>query len=97
VRELANVMERAVILAEGNAITSGTLSFLKMAPGASNGDLDLHLPSEGISLEKMEADLARQAFELSGNNQTTAAKLLGLTRAKFRVLMRRANREIKNS
>jgi DNA-binding protein Fis len=36
----------------------------------------------------MEKDLVRQALEVSQNNQTAAARLLGLTRAKFRVLMK---------
>ena len=93
VRELANVMERAVILADGQPITSRTLSFLRRNPNASNGDIDIRLSLEGVSLEKMETDLARQALKLSGNNQTAAARLLGLTRAKFRVLMKRANHE----
>lgn len=93
VRELANVMERAVILTGGQAVTSRTLSFLKTASSPGNGDADFILPPEGIVLEKMETDLVRQATELSGNNQTAAAGLLGLTRAKFRVLLRRASRE----
>jgi DNA-binding protein Fis len=38
----------------------------------------------------LEKDLVRQALKASGDNQTAAAKLLGLTRAKFRVLMKQA-------
>ena len=94
VRELANVMERAVILAGGDAISAHTLSFLRRDTGPGNGDTGFSIPSEGISLEKVEEDLVRQALETSGNNQTAAAKLLGLTRAKFRVLLRRVYREI---
>lgn len=93
VRELANVMERAVILADKGAITSQTLSFLKTASHTGGSEPEFRLPSQGVSLEKMEAELARQALQMSGNNQTIAARLLGLTRAKFRVLMRRATRE----
>ena len=94
VRELANVMERAVILAGGDAISAHILSFLRRDEGPGSGDIGFSIPSRGISLEKVEEDLVRQALETSGNNQTAAAKLLGLTRAKFRVLLRRVYREI---
>ena len=94
VRELANAMERGLILAGDDAISAHTLSFLRRDGGQGNGDTGFSIPSGGISLEKVEEDLVRQALETSGNNQTAAAKLLGLTRAKFRVLLRRIYREI---
>ena len=94
VRELANVMERAMILAGGDAISAHILSFLRRDEGPGSGDIGFSIPSRGISLEKVEEDLVRQALETSGNNQTAAAKLLGLTRAKFRVLFRRVYGEI---
>ena len=94
VRELANIMERGMILAGGDAISAHTLSFLRGDTGSGSGDTGFSIPSGGISLEKMEEDLVRQALETSGNNQTAAAKLLGITRAKFRVLLRRIYREI---
>jgi DNA-binding NtrC family response regulator len=90
VRELENVMERALILAGGDAITAHTLSFLKAELSGEPQDPNFSLPSAGISLEEMERDLVRQALESAQNNQTAAARLLGLTRAKFRVLLRRA-------
>ena len=94
VRELANAMERAVILAtDRGGITRETLSFLKTPAGAGAGSVGFHLPSEGISLEKLETSLVRQALEACNDNQTAAARLLGLTRAKFRILMKQANRD----
>ncbi|MCP4682521.1 MAG: sigma-54-dependent Fis family transcriptional regulator [Desulfobacterales bacterium] len=91
VRELANAVERAVILAKDQgAITADTVSFLRTSHESGSG---FKLPPEGVSLEKVETSLVRQAFEMSGKNQTTAAKLMGLTRAKFRVLMKRAEKE----
>ncbi len=91
VRELANVIERAVIICDGKSITAQTISFLKTSVEANNSAVDFALPREGVSLEKMEETLVEQALKLSGNNQTSAAKLLGLTRAKFRVLMKKMN------
>lgn len=89
IRELANVIERAIILAgDQNVITAETLSFLKPAQPSSGASNGFKLPPEGIMLEEVEKDWVRQALELSGDNQTLAAKLLGLTRAKFRVLLK---------
>jgi len=93
VRELANVVERAMILAGDNPITAQTLSFLNKGQTTGNGEMELPLPAEGVSLDKIVQDLAKKALKASGNNQTAAARLLGLTRAKFRVLLRRVDRE----
>jgi DNA-binding NtrC family response regulator len=88
VRELANAVERAMILARGTAkITSETLSFLETNRPLNTGHAGFRLPPEGISLEEVEKDMVRQALETCRDNQTAAARLLGLTRAKFRVLL----------
>jgi transcriptional regulator with GAF, ATPase, and Fis domain len=91
VRELANAMERAFILAGGRgAITVDTLAFLKQSDPSGSVRAAFRLPAEGVSLEDLEMALVRQALEASDGNQSAAAKLLGLTRAKFRVLLKRA-------
>ncbi len=93
VRELANAIERAVILThEAKVIDSEAFSFLRrdmLAGECSNG---FQLPDAGISLEEVEKEFVRQALTLSNNNQTAAARLLGISRAKFRVLMKQADR-----
>ncbi len=86
VRELANVIERACILARGkDRITAEHLSFLRpsQAEPLKGG---FTLPAEGLSLEELEMELVGQAMERAEQNQSAAARLLGLTRAKFRVL-----------
>jgi DNA-binding NtrC family response regulator len=91
VRELANAMERAAILSrDRSTLTSETLSFLRLdGPGeACSPPGAFSLPPGGISLEALERDLVRQAMAASGDNQTAAADLLGLTRSKFRVLLK---------
>ncbi|MHB8910680.1 MAG: sigma-54-dependent transcriptional regulator [Syntrophales bacterium] len=88
VRELANAVERAMILARGTGkITSETLSFLETNLPPTDGYAGFRLPPSGISLEEIEKDMVRQALETCKDNQTAAAKFLGLTRAKFRVLL----------
>ncbi len=88
VRELANAVERAMILARGTGkITSETLSFLETSYPLPSGPTGFRLPPQGILLEEIEKDMVRQALETCKDNQTAAAKFLGLTRAKFRVLL----------
>jgi len=41
------------------------------------------LPSEGVSLEKIEKSFLQQAMEQTGGNQSQAAKRLGLSRHAF--------------
>ncbi len=89
VRELANVMERAMILTrQTGRITSDTLSFLQIQQPGENNNGNMKLPANGIQLHQVQVSLVKQALETSGNNQTAAAKLLGLSRAKFRVLLK---------
>ncbi len=86
VRELANVMERACILARRTKTIDDTmLAFLRNMPAQADG-FDFKLPPHGIDLEEFEMDLVEQAMTLTDDNQSAAARLLGLTRAKFRVL-----------
>jgi transcriptional regulator with PAS, ATPase and Fis domain len=85
-------MERVMILSPGDgSVTAETLSFLKVGAGASGATDAFSLPPTGINLEALENDLVRQALALTGNNQSAAANLLGLTRAKFRVLVKQAD------
>lgn len=92
VRELANAMERVMILNPGeDSVTAETLSFLRAAGGGACAAEPFTLPPGGINLEAVENDLVRQALAMTGNNQSAAAGLLGLTRAKFRVLAKQAD------
>jgi DNA-binding NtrC family response regulator len=91
VRELRNVIERAVILCEGGMITSEHLrldvadrnepSGIAAAAGASpNGAT----PATLSTLDAAERDLIVAALARSGNDKSKAARLLGLTRAQLR-------------
>jgi len=84
VRELKNVTERCVVLANSEIITPEHLP-LELNTGHTYPFVErrkksrLILPDEGISLDDVEKDLIKQALERTGNNQTKAAKLLGVT------------------
>ncbi|MFN3532207.1 MAG: sigma-54-dependent transcriptional regulator [Candidatus Brocadia sp.] len=93
IRELQNVIERAVILCKGNVITPDHLpiSIVKGAPFVEKEKMQVtdksvlfDIPPHGLSLDALEKQLVTQALEKSKNNKTKAAKLLGLTRGTFR-------------
>ncbi len=99
IRELRNVLERAVLLSDGNTLTAAQLNL----PGAGEarplplwGDLAAALGGElsddGIPLEDMlvrvEEHFVRHALEAADGNQSHAARLLGLNRDKLRYRMK---------
>ncbi len=89
VRELANVLERGLILTRDTGqITADTLSFLQVAQTQTTRQVRIQLPPGGVPLHQVTLSLVQQALQVAGNNQTTAAKLLGLSRSKFRVLLK---------
>jgi len=85
VRELENLMERLVILSEGNEITLHDLPdrFLTKEERGS-APFRIKLDEKGIRLKEMlesiERDLILQALERTGGVKNKAAKLLGLNR-----------------
>ena len=97
VRELRNVIERASILEDGDIVTSAHLP-ADMLGGQSNASGCLSatftLPLEGVPLESVEFELAKQAIERTGGNLTRAAKLLDISRDQLRYKLRKAGYDI---
>jgi DNA-binding NtrC family response regulator len=80
VRQLESVVERAVLLCEGNVVTPADLPSevrLNTAPAARPYGFDI--PADGIDIEEFERQLIVQAMEKSGWVIARAARLLGLT------------------
>jgi two-component system response regulator AtoC len=84
IRELENVIERAVLLAKGRWIAPEDL------PPAITSDQSLPstmVPNGTLSLKKaskiIEKDLIKKALELTGGNRTQAAKILEISRPKL--------------
>jgi two-component system response regulator AtoC len=84
IRELENVIERAVLLAKGRWIAPEDL------PPGITSDQSLPstmLPNGTLSLKKasriIEKDLIKKALELTGGNRTQAAKILEISRPKL--------------
>jgi len=92
VRELFNAVERAVILKSGDTpFNSDDFSYLGRAGNDSRSTNEeagsFHLPVGGIDYDELQRDLVGQALELANGNQSSAARLLGVTRARFRTLL----------
>jgi DNA-binding NtrC family response regulator len=80
-RELKNVVERIVVLENTETILPQHLpAALTKGQFAKRREFGAFvLPEEGISLEQLEQDLIEQALKRTSNNQTKAAKLLGIS------------------
>lgn len=78
IRELQNVVERAVILRKGMVIDADDLQLGGAAPVVYDPVPDI--PDEGISLEEVEKELIRKALKKSGGNRSEAARLLKIPR-----------------
>lgn len=83
VRELANAIERAVIVSRGNLLTARDFPQLPGRADAATASIP-QLPAEGLKLEDVERTMLLQALERSGNNLTQAARLLGMGRGALR-------------
>ena len=81
VRELESVIERTLLLAEGEMLRLEDLpAAVRMRSQASKAGLSLEIPDDGVDLEAIERELIQRALEKADGNVTRAARLLGLTR-----------------
>ncbi len=84
VRELRNIIERAVILCEGNEVLPDHLHLssngIRKAREPLPDDLDnSSFIASGLDLEENERRLIQKALDQSGNNKSKAAALLNIT------------------
>lgn len=82
IRELENVIERALVLSSGDRITPQDLPE-EIEAGEASLDLGKFIPANiplQEALEQVEKILIRRALEYSGNVQSQAADILGISR-----------------
>lgn len=84
VREVKNVIERAMILSSAESLGTGDLALKRAVDLPSVSD-----QSFTLNLEEMEHRLIDEALERCRNNQSGAAKLLGISRDTLRYRMKK--------
>lgn len=93
VRELENVIERAVILSSGRLITPADLPL--HIREHSSATLDLEGIPEGVGLSEtlaaVEKRMILRAMKLSGNVQTKAAQILGIGKSGLNQKLKKFN------
>ncbi|MDH5265713.1 MAG: sigma-54-dependent Fis family transcriptional regulator, partial [Betaproteobacteria bacterium] len=93
VRELENILERALALCSDNTIREHDLYLTQAAPKEKGAALDGALGTRGLPLhdflDQVEREAIQKALEATRFNKTAAAKLLGIT---FRSLRYRLDR-----
>jgi DNA-binding NtrC family response regulator len=86
IRELENLVQRAVALSEKQVVEVADL-FGAIQPSSSRTPAS-ELTAQGISLDKKVKDLEvhylKKALEMSGGNHTRAAQLLGMSLSSLR-------------
>lgn len=97
VRQLENLVERLILLSDGNEITMNDLPQQLRAAAVADELIRIELPPQGLDLEAVEKELLTKTLHKFGGNQTRAAAYLNISRktflhrlAKFGILRHRA-------
>ena len=89
VRQLENVIERALVLAEGEVLEQDDLPLLVNVNGPDSATSTAlgGANAEGIDLDRavvdMEEKMIRQVLERTGGNRAAAARILNITKSKL--------------
>lgn len=91
IRELKNVIERAIILGTGNQLAEDHLPMEIAARPIAHvtRSSSFILPPEGVDIDQVEKDLIRQALDTTDWNQSKAARKLNLGIDAFRYRMKK--------
>jgi two-component system NtrC family response regulator len=81
VRELENLIDRMVVLSDGENITLQDVPQSITKPVETFGNVRMELPSENISLDEVEREIIRYALDMHNGNQSQTARYLGITRS----------------
>ncbi len=98
IRELRNVIERVIILAEDEKeLSDHHFSFLVSSKDIIESEEDkfiLQIPSKGIKIDLVLRTLIQKTLKITNGNQVKAAKVLGLSRSKLRYRMEQLGIEV---
>ena len=88
IRQLQNVIERAMIVESSDLITAESLT-VHGECGPPGAGADLPMPESDFSLETAERLFIARALQETGGQRTSAAALLGITRATLHAKLKR--------
>ena len=91
VRELENLIERMVVLSDGESLTAADVPEYINKPSQVFGNVRFELPAENVSLEEIEREIIRYALEMHNGNQSQTARYLGITRSALIYRMEKHN------
>jgi DNA-binding NtrC family response regulator len=101
VRELENVIQRAILMADGDSLLPEHLPAQVRGSEAPGGAGQVVIPPDGLKLDEEIARIERELLETAlaqvGGVKTKAAKLLGLTKEQMKYLCRKHGVERKLS
>lgn len=97
IRELRNVMERVILLAEEDELSDHHFSFLiegKDSVESGDDKFILQVPPKGVKIDLVLRTLIQKTLKITNGNQVKAAKILGLSRSKLRYRMEQLSIEV---
>ena len=84
IREMKNVVQRAIVLSDGPEIDAAHLSIFEREQDGEKGNDEsrqvIQIPDIGMTLEEIEAEALRITLRLTGGNRSAAARVLGISR-----------------
>jgi len=88
VRELENILERAVVIARGDTIETGDLPFSAVeGNGAGNRNWKRGTLKDAMAF--LEQEMVQDAMAETGNHQTRAARILGISERMLRYKLKK--------
>ncbi len=97
VRELRNVIERAVLLIEEDELKEYHLNSLLSSNAVQKEEENkfvLQIPAKGVAIDLVLKTLIQKTLKITNGNQVKAAKVLGLSRSKLRYRMEQLGIEV---
>lgn len=88
VRELENIIERAVVITRGSVISTSDLPFPAGFPSADRNEI-WNQGTLKDSMEALERQMIRKALSETSSNQTRAADLLGISERMLRYKLKK--------
>ena len=91
VREIRNVIERAVLLYEDSYLLPGHVDLDRQMNTENENELEINLDDGGFSFEDLEKTVLVKALEKTKGNQSNAAGLLKMSRHTLRYRLKKYN------